>query len=335
MWEQEGDPLSFHIQEVIGQYLGFEDEIVEALVDNEDVWEPDGDIPFFDSSSDYVSKPTHAYAYYEEWDYVLEDLKHRTRFFSSAAASFFERLFDGVDRRKSWNNETRADQGVVWELPAGSHLFRARICRSFSIKDAFKEPLKYVGPPPPPQAPAARMNPEGVAIFYGATDCETCLAEVRPALGDEIAVIKLQTTKPLHTLDFTRLEDSYSRLSYFQPDFNEQAEKGVFLRRLQRLISQPVVPGREADYLITQTMAEYLAHVHNKPFDGIFFGSVQRAEGINAVLFPDPTGAFPVTYVDKSFKLFRTTSIKHTHHEISVSVMDDGEIWVDYEPDDE
>ena len=30
-WEQEGDPLDHHLQEVIGQYLGFEDEIVEAL----------------------------------------------------------------------------------------------------------------------------------------------------------------------------------------------------------------------------------------------------------------------------------------------------------------
>ena len=27
-WEQEGDPLDHHLQEVIAQYLGFEDEIV-------------------------------------------------------------------------------------------------------------------------------------------------------------------------------------------------------------------------------------------------------------------------------------------------------------------
>jgi hypothetical protein len=334
-WEQEGDPLSYHVQIVIGQDLGFEDEIVKALDDNEEVWEPDGEIPFFDSACDYVSKPIRAYAYFEEWNYILEDLKHRRRFFSSAAANFFKGLFDGLDTRKSWNRETRAAQGVVWELPAGSHLFRARIRRSFSLEDAYKEPLKHVGPPPPAQAPAARMNAEGVGIFYGATDCETCLAEVRSALGDEITAITLQTTKPLHILDFTRLEDSYSRLSYFQPDFNEQADKGVFLRRLQRLISQPVVPGRESDYLITQTMAEYLAHVHDKPFDGILFRSVQRAEGINTVLFPDPTGAFPISYVDKSFKLFRTTSIKYTHDEKDVSLMDNGEVWVDSEPDDE
>ena len=82
-------------------------------------------------------------------------------------------------------------------------------------------------------------------------------------------------------------------------------------------------------------MAEYLAHVHNKPFDGILFRSVQRAEGINAVLFPDPTDAFPISYVDKSFKLFTTTSIKHTHHEKDVSLMENGEVWIHSEPDDE
>ena len=334
-WEQEGDPLSFHIQEVIGQYLGFEDEIVEALVENEDVWEPDGDIAFFDSSSDYVDKPIRPDAYYQEWDYVLENLKHRRRFFSSAAADFFQRLFKGVDTRKWSNSKKRAGENVVWELPVGSSIFRARICDSRSaIKEAYEKPLKCVGPPPADKARAGRMNVEGVAILYGATDSETCLAEVRPALGSDVAVIELHTTEPLRLLDFAKLEESYSTLSYFQPDFSEQAEKGIFLRRLQRLISQPIVPGREADYLITQTMTEYLAHVHEKPFGGILFRSVQRAEGVNAVVFPDQAGDFPISYVDKSFKLFTTKVINYTHRENYVSVTED-ELYVHAESDEE
>jgi hypothetical protein len=71
-YEQEGDPLSFHVQEIIGHDLGFEDEVVEALVDNEDCDERDGDIPFFDSSQDYVSTPVFPHSYYENWNYVLE-----------------------------------------------------------------------------------------------------------------------------------------------------------------------------------------------------------------------------------------------------------------------
>jgi len=189
------------------------------------------------------------------------------------------------------------------------------------------------------------MNADGVVVFYGAMDSETCLAEMRPALGGETAVIELQTTRPLRMLDFTRLEKSYGKgLSYFQPDFNEEVERRKFLRRLHNLISQPVVPSREADYVITQTMAEYLAHVHQPSFDGILFKSVQRAEGTNVVLFaerdegeqgggqgkPRCERTFPITYVDKSFQLFSTEEIKYKHRQWRLTKRN-GEVVVSHE----
>lgn len=66
------------------------------------------------------------------------------------------------------------------------------------------------------------MNADGVAVFYGARDVKTCMAEMRPALGNEIAVIELKTSQPLRVLDFSRLENAYggAPLSYFQPDFS-------------------------------------------------------------------------------------------------------------------
>lgn len=181
------------------------------------------------------------------------------------------------------------------------------------------------------------MNAEGVVVLYGARDSETCLAEMRPALGSEVAIITMQTTHALRVLDFTRLDDARSgkALSYFQTDFTDQLERREFLRRLHSLISQPIVPGRESDYLITQTMAEYLAHVHEKPFDGILFSSVQRAGGINIVLFADkglltdkPEDAFRLKYVDGSIRLVSTTAIRYRHRELSVSAYDDGELWI-------
>jgi hypothetical protein len=51
-WEQEGDPLDHHLQEVFGQYLGFEDEIVAALEERDPADPRDGDIPFYDRSQD-------------------------------------------------------------------------------------------------------------------------------------------------------------------------------------------------------------------------------------------------------------------------------------------
>src|SRR5579863_2350757 len=53
-WEQEGDPLDHHLQDVIGQYLGFEDEIVTALEESDPADPRDGGSPFYDSSQDYV-----------------------------------------------------------------------------------------------------------------------------------------------------------------------------------------------------------------------------------------------------------------------------------------
>ena len=174
------------------------------------------------------------------------------------------------------------------------------------------------------------MNPEGVNVFYGAREADTCLAETRPALGNDVAIITLEITKSIRVLDFSRLERSRGgkALSYFQPDYEEQVNKRDFLQHVHRLISQHVVPGRESDYLITQTMSEYLAHVYQKPFDGILFNSIQRERGTNVVLFAQANWwsdslaeAFGLAYVADSIRLFSATSIKYKYRESDASYL--------------
>jgi len=140
------------------------------------------------------------------------------------------------------------------------------------------------------------------------------------------------------------LERSYGgeALSYLQPNFTQEVEKSHFLRRLHSLISQPVVPGHEADYLITQTMAEYLAYVHDKPFDGVLFQSAQRSGGRNIVLFSDaelvsdlPEELFHIEYVENSVKLFSTESVKYSHKKIPVTIFDGEEIYVNADFNDD
>jgi hypothetical protein len=60
------------------------------------------------------------------------------------------------------------------------------------------------------------------------------LAELRPAIGEKSAVITLQTSKSLRMLDFTRIPAAYKSLSYFQLDFEEQAERLSLTRNLDR-----------------------------------------------------------------------------------------------------
>jgi hypothetical protein len=92
----------------------------------------------------------------------------------------------------------------------------------------------------------------------------------------------------INVLDFSLLEDAYDRnpLSHFQPDHDERARRREFVRNLHSKIQQPVLPGKEQDYLITQAFAEYLALIHEPRFDGIMFESAQCRGGRNIVLFP-------------------------------------------------
>lgn len=323
--DEEGEPLSSVVQEVLGQCYDFEEEIIAELVRIDDYDPRDGDEPFYDDTASYseVGRRFSISHYYARWDMLLEELKHKRRFFSSSAKSLFSIMFEGVETLKSRNPVGNVREDVVCELTAGTRLFRARICDSAAtMQDMFKAPFNQVGPAPPSRARAGRMNAEGVPVLYCARDADTCLAELRPAIGGDAAVIELSVKRSLRLLDFSRLERSYGgeKLSYFQPDFAQVIERGLFLRKLHDLISQPVTPGNEADYVITQTMAEYLAHVHQPPFDGVLFKSVQRAGGVNVALFADPNflnvsplELFPLEYIDRSLTFHTTESIHYKH----------------------
>jgi hypothetical protein len=346
-WEQSGEPLSSVVQQVLGQYFDIEDEIIDAVIDAEDFRPRDGDQGFFDKTSCYEERSVSLHGYYSEWNYLLDELKHKRRFFNEFALDFFKKLFESVEALECLNEATNEYEKIAVELPQGTQLFRARDCKSRQyLREIYGDPFKHVGPPPDSLAIAGRMNANGVPVFYGAMDMETCIAEMRPVLAGDTVVISLNTTKPLRLLDFTRLENSIGdSLSYFQSDFTSQVERHKFLRRLHRLISQPITPSRESDYLITQTMTEYLAHVHTDPFDGILFASAQRDQGVNVVLFPEsedfpepPTAKFPLVYIEGSIKLYQTESIEYTHIEKHVEIADE-DIYVygerdNYDDDD-
>lgn len=84
-YEQSGDDLSFAVQEVLGQYFEFEDDIVQAVIDAEGYWPPDGDEAFFDRSASYVTKPVVTYETRRRWNEVKDELQNTRRFFSANA----------------------------------------------------------------------------------------------------------------------------------------------------------------------------------------------------------------------------------------------------------
>lgn len=332
--EQEGDDLNYVVQEVLGQYFEFEDEIVDAVIDAEDVWPPDGDIPFFDTTSNYVHVPIRAGSLHDQWRCLGEELKHRRRFFCEQANELFGWVFQGIDKVVS-RHPIAKEASVVRELPVGTEIYRARVCDDHLQQRMFDAPFKEVGPPPKEFASEGRMNPKGVVVLYTALERDTCLAEIRPSIGHRVVSIALETIRPLRILDFSWLADALDRRnqSYFQPDYMRVVERGVFLKHLSYLISQPVVPGKEYEYLITQAMGEYLAHVHPEPFDGVMFDSVQQQAGRNIVLFPDNSlltaevdELFGVKYVAGSVTLHAITGLSYSHEVEDVYVDNQGEV---------
>ncbi len=343
--EQQGEDLSYVLQELMGQHLDCEDALIGSLVDIDPYDPRDGDEPFYDCELNYVEIPIDSTDLYVEWEGISHEIKNHRRFFCDNAREFFDLLFEGLEdlwfdvkekeidssSTKKMNEPVR--QCVVHEWPAGTPVYRSR--RADSSEDYNRimlNPHVELAPPPASSARAGRMNPEGVSMFYGALDERTCLAEMRSSIGEHIVVGRFKTTKTLRILDFLGLEKAFTKgkgLSYFQSDFSSKITKWKFLRQLHRLISQPIVPGHEADYLITQVLAEYLSHIRTPSVDGVLFGSTQREGGTNVVLFPKLFNAedeietrFAVRNVKDSVELYRTRKIEYDIPKLDFHIRD-------------
>ena len=130
------------------------------------------------------------------------------------------------------------------------------------------------------------MNAQGIPVFYGGFDPDTCVAEVRPPVGSHVVVGKFELLRPVRLLDFDALAEVYVPGSRFDPEHRERQGRGAFLEHLVREVSMPIMPGDEAfEYLPTQVVAEFLAS-RTPPLDGIVFRSTQTGRvGRNVVLF--------------------------------------------------
>jgi hypothetical protein len=327
-WSQEGKELAEVVEEVIGQPLDFEGEIASALCRNERVNVADGEYAFFDDMQNYVKAETYANRWESQWDSVLQALKHEQRFFNNSAKQFFDNLFRDIDNLKVWNEESKCPEPVIRVLPIGTELYRARKCDSDSVVCRIQNnPTGELGPPPRDKASAGRMNAEGVVVFYGGMEAQTCIAELRPYIAGRTATIKARTTKEIRVLDFTRLSASG------EEDFNSDPERKDFLASLGYLISKPVIPGGEADYVITQTLAEYLAYVHAKRVDGVLFNSAQRSGGVAIALFASQpyfedtrSETWPLEFLADTVAFVKIDGIKYGTYPVGIHVAEDAHV---------
>ena len=165
-----------------------------------------------------------------------------------------------------------------------------------------------LGAPPVNRTQSGRMNVELIPAFYAAFSRETAVAELRPGIGDLIAVGEFVTRLPLRVFDFTvfdrRAEDRHRFFDHSRYDF---------ITQMHAEISKPVRPHeRQREYIATQIVAEYLRSYF--ACDAVIYNSsMQRDEGtekrnivvLNRETFVGADDPNILSYVDWSLKEIR------------------------------
>lgn len=258
-----------------------------------------------------------------EWDRIAFSLTHRQRYFNDDAEQFFDSLFEEA-ADAIHHTLFGPKPATIKECKAGFKLYRARrLSNPQESEKIFADPNSELGAPPKEVATQNRMNPNGIPLFYAAREITTCIAEVRPSIGDDIAVGTFKTTRDLKFFDFHGLDQprTHSKLSYFHRDNEKRKCRRALLSYVHNAISQPVCPDGHG-YVVTQAMAEYLCHKYKGRVDGIIFKSVQEENGVNYVLFnerasvaemrtPNWQPSFPVKCVDKPLA-YKVANVKYS-----------------------
>ena len=294
-WRRSGYP----VVDLIANMAGLDEEIaddVRVLLSEPHEYEAmtDGAENPYDSDAHYEELSPDEWGFRDTWGAFRSEIRSRARFFSTSAETALRDIFGDLSALKTFD-----DQPVIRKISPDDEdhfLWRARTAQSSKeLKAILSAPVCEIGPPTSRLAKGGRMNAPGIPVFYGALDEDTCVAEARAPVGSHVVVAKFEVLRPLRLLDFDSLTKIYVERSHFDPTYASHVGRASFLRRLVREMSRPIMPGDEAfEYLVTQAVAEYLAHKVEPRLDGIIFHSSQTdGTGRNVVLFNHACGVEP------------------------------------------
>lgn len=237
----------------------------------------------FGQETHYKIKSVSSQGWINQWEEFKRIIKYESRFFNKNMSKTLVNIFYEIEQITTIDGLS-----VVTTIGPNSEiksLFRARTFYSRDkILETLTNPSKLLGPPPSTNATTGRMNAKGISVFYGSTNKDVAIAEVRPPVGSNVITAQFDLLQPVKLLNFGLLNKVIDRLSVFHPDYKSRMEKIAFLTHFSTLITHPVMPGdEELEYLPTQAIADYLTDL----YDGIIFPSVQVnfSDKNNVVLF--------------------------------------------------
>ncbi len=227
-----------------------------------------------------------------DWQSFSQLVKHRMRYVFFRVPSHFDDTQLLRERREPYDVLYRIgdfvnELGLRRIMPPGSDFFRARVHRSQRFSDAAS-----LGPHMSTGAKYAnRFSPAGIAMFYGALDVDTAIAEVYdcPERPSEIASIgRFENTRALHVIDLNNLPPYPS---IFNGQTQDQRAPLRFLKEFVRDCTESIVKdGREhIEYVPTQVVTEFFRYIFTDadetPCDGLLYPSSRRDGGVCSVIF--------------------------------------------------
>lgn len=214
----------------------------------------------------------------DRWDALREELIQRNRYFPATE-------FD----------EDRLEHLLVYLIAdvVPATWFRARL-----LLDANRLTLNGMGAPPPRLASSGRANPPGIPYLYLASNSTTAISEVRPLVGETVAVAKFRIDEGLKLID---LRSPRERISPFLLETEEEIGRMLgdiaLLKRLGAELTRPVPrSGGGIDYVPSQFVCEFAKKCR---YDGVIYSS-SVASGMNLALFSPATATAkePVAHFD-------------------------------------
>jgi hypothetical protein len=173
-------------------------------------------------------------------------------------------------------------------LRKGAVIHRGRIMDDRFTKAALNAaPAISLGAPPADRATPGRMNVEFIPAFYGAFSESTAIAEIRPSIGDTLAIGQFKLHRDIKVFDFT----AFSRSNREEPPQIYEHTRYDFVSQMEEEISKPILPHeKQREYIATQIVTEYLREYFQ--CNAVIYRSLMHRgseiENRNIVIFGSP-----------------------------------------------
>jgi RES domain len=177
------------------------------------------------------------------------------------------------------------------------------------------QPAKELGAPPRELAAAGRMNVEYIPAFYGAFSEETAVAEMRPGIGERVAIGEFILRKDVKVFDFT----VFSRAPREEQSKHATHTRFDFIEQMEREISRRVLPyEKQLQYISTQVVAEYLKEYFG--CEAVIYGSSvvtgSAADGRNIVFLPRAEDFVGVNMSILKYRCLAIKKVRDVHYEL-------------------